>query len=182
MRRLFLGLCMALIFGLSVSAPRVAAQDDKFALAIAAINCSSPPGSNEDPFFNDLPDCVPNPNIAFVVTDASTGAVIGSCVTVFHNVPPDSHTPQGCGVFVDYAATVIVTEDTSTVPVGYLPVENPISITAPDVPGHGVSPEANFLNVLQAASPGGDDSSPQLPSTGTGTTANPFFRLVALFR
>jgi hypothetical protein len=53
MKRVILSICLALMFGLSVSMPRVTARNEKFALAIAAINCSSPPGSNEDPFFED---------------------------------------------------------------------------------------------------------------------------------
>ncbi len=72
-----------------------------------------------------------------------------------------------------------VTEDEDSIPGGYAPRENPITVETPDAPVAGEAPQAIFVNL-----PTGDDTTDNdttgdtdtdtgtsLPNTGSGSTA-----------
>jgi hypothetical protein len=170
-KRVILCLTLTLIFGIGIGMrmPQAAAQDGTYNLPILAINCPSLPGSDEYPFENWQHPCEPSSGVSFMVTDAATGDALGSCVTVI-SPAPEPQASAYCNVPVDFGAQVIVTIDPSTVPAGYLPVEDSDTVTAPDSADAGQTVVAEFINVLQAET-SGDGSTTQLPSTGSGTTA-----------
>ncbi len=152
MKPLILGLCLASIFGLFAWLPRAAAQEGQFRIVIAT--CLGP-----------ATDCKAATGISFTVTDAATGAELGSCVSNFE--PPSMGT--GCEVDVEVNDKVIVTEDVSTLPAGYIPTQNPISAVPPSDGGPAV---VGSYHVRPAEAPGGEAPPSQLPSTGVGSTAN----------
>jgi hypothetical protein len=146
--------------------PQAAAQDGAYNLPILKINCPTLPGSDEYPFEDWQHECEPGPGVTFTVTNGNTGEVLGTCATVVSSAPEPQATAS-CTVPVAYGAQVIVTEDVSTAPSGYLPVEESVAVTAPESADSTESVDARFINLLQDQS----GSTTQLPSTGAGTTA-----------
>jgi hypothetical protein len=146
MFRVTVGLSLALIFGLFAWLPHAAAQDDTYRVDISALNCPTEDDAADWSPANPDSPCDSGLGITFTVTDASTGAEYGSCVSDW--MPPSMGT--GCSVTGAAGAQVIVTEDTSTVAASYLPVENPIVAAQP---AEGEFASANFINVLQEAPP-----------------------------
>ncbi len=90
--------------------------------------------------------CGPEFSVQVSVT-TQEGEFLGSC-TVMGNLLDQSHVP-GCAV--DFASqptgTLIVTEDVSTLPAGYGPVENPIYVDSTQL--GSASHDVIFQNVLQ---------------------------------
>jgi hypothetical protein len=168
-KRVIICLTLALMCGFGMRLPRAEAQDGAYNLPILKINCPTLPGSDEYPFEDWQHECEPGPGAGFTVTDAKTGEVLGTCVTAVFNAPEPQATAS-CTVPVAYGAAVVVTEDVSTAPAGYLPVEESVAVTAPASADSGEPVEAHFINLLQDQS---EDDGPttQLPSTGSGTTA-----------
>jgi hypothetical protein len=164
-------------------APAPSGNDDgTFDMPIFKINCTvSRDQFPQVPIFLAPTDvCDPGPGIVFVVTDADTGELIGSCESVIADLPDPVF--AYCIVPVPYSSTVIVTEDISTAPAGYLPDQNDIFLVIPDGPPTGEWGGAYFINFLQTEEPAVEEPTGeepdveiptiQLPNTGAGTTAN----------
>jgi hypothetical protein len=121
-------------------------------------------------------ECAPGSGIWFEAT-APDGAVYGSCVTEL--------SPNGlsglCSIVVPYDTTVIVTEDIDTIPAGYAPRENPISVEIPPPPLDGPINGAVFVNLPTTGEQSSDDEDAtgdaselptSLPQTGVGLSRN----------
>lgn len=129
---------LALLLTLSVGS--VAAQDGngQHDFVISAATCADFPVTDET-------ECDPAVGVQFTVT-TEDGDPLGSCTTEL--LDPDSISGR-CAVQVPFGITVVVTEDTSTIPSGYTPVENPQSVeTPPNLSGGGVPPNVAFVNVF----------------------------------
>lgn len=132
------------IFGILITS--VSAQQE-ITFRIAKFTCSQDPGRVSLAAGN-IPDyCTPESGVAFEVT-GEDGSVIGSCTTDATGL---------CSLSVPNEATVTVTEDETTGPVGYAPRENPITTQA----------VTEFAGALFINLPVGNG----LPDTGAGPTA-----------
>ncbi len=147
----------ALMLGLAVTGgPGTEAEDgdDQFDLPIIKVNCTELPRAEPEEIgismafgTAGMEVCDPGVGVAFTVTDAATGEVLGTCVTQLYAAGAPT---AGCTVGVPYGTTVVVTEDVSTAPGGYLPRLNPQEVQTPPQPiTDGIPPSAGFLNLLQ---------------------------------
>jgi hypothetical protein len=139
--------------------PTMAAQDDEsatFNVPIFAINCAGLPPIDSSEFDQALGiafrqptvECDPATGVEFTVTDATTSERYGHCVADAGTYNPDPVT-AGCSVSVPLNTEVVVTEDEATLPKGYLPRKNPITLTSPTQSWiDGIPPSAGFLNLL----------------------------------
>jgi hypothetical protein len=159
------------------------AQQGTVDLLVNAINCPDLPEPDEFPFDNWEHECEPAPGVGFFAQ--VEGVDIGSCVTAV-NTAPEPQSVAYCTIPVNFGTTVVVVEDVSTVPEGYIAVDPPVvTVEVPDGPG-GDQPLARFINV-QGTPIGGEPTppsdtgapTPQLPNTGTGPTLK---QLVSFFR
>jgi hypothetical protein len=78
------------------------------------------------------------------VITTSSGDLIGTCVA---EVTESDATIATCSVAVPFGSTVVVTEDISTIPVGYRPTNNPQSFDVPVGPPDGMVGGPVFLNL-----------------------------------
>lgn len=126
-------------------APAVQPGEDTFNLGINAVNCTSKPTGA---FLREpTPECSPGVGIWFEASGPD-GTVYGDCVTAL--VP--NGLSGGCSIPVPYGTTVTVTEDEDTIPAGYIPVQNPLTIDLPPPPPEGeVGPLEAFVNLPQPA-------------------------------
>lgn len=168
MKRVILCFTFALMCGVGMRLPQAAAKDETFTLPILAIQCATLPGADEYPFDDWQHPCEPSPDLGFTVTDAATDEVLGTCITAI-SPAPEPQPSAYCNVPIGYSAQVTVTIDSSTVPEGYLPVDESAAVTAPNAAVAGNVPTARFMIVLQP-DPSGDGPTTQLPSTGSGAT------------
>lgn len=124
------------------STERTAAQSEEtLVLGIGAFDC------DVDPTENQNANCVPNTGAEITVT-LQSGEFIGSCtMEVFE-------TPNGVGSVcvvegVPADSTVIVTEDESTLPSGYVATENPQEFQTNEILSRdGEGYDVTFTNVL----------------------------------
>ncbi|HEV2529590.1 MAG TPA: excalibur calcium-binding domain-containing protein [Thermomicrobiales bacterium] len=143
---------------------------------ITAYLCDSDPG-DYNPNRGDVlgGGCVPADGISFTVAESSTGVVFGTCTTFAGRCVVDA--PQSL------TDPLVITEDVTTVPAGYAPRENPVSVI-----NFSEFAEAIFFNIRTGEAPasetpepttggpttGGTTTQPgtttRLPSTGSGTT------------
>ena len=173
---------------LAVSSLGATAQEtaEEVALLIEVLNCESAEQLGAGP-------CEPAAGVE-VSVETTDGEALGSCTT-------EAGTIQDMEVgfcYVDVpVGTVVVTEDVTTVPDGYAPVENPrtIEVRVPGPDTQDYIPVASFFNVPEASNQPdtgeetdsgetdegteeetttGATSPPTtaLPSTGTGTISN----------
>jgi hypothetical protein len=150
---------MALMFVLGLTASggsRTEAQEggeELFDLPIIKVNCTElPPAESAEIAISmafgtaGMDVCDPGVGVTFTVNGPETNELLGSCVTELN--PPGAPT-AGCSVAVPYGTTVAVTEDLSTAPGGYVPLQNPLMIQTPAQPiADGIPPSAGFLNLL----------------------------------
>ncbi len=149
----------------------IAAQEDgeSFDLGISKFTCETDPGPLGFGF--EVPeDCEPTSGVSFEAANAD-GEVLNTCTIAAGS--------GGCNVQVPYGISVAVTEDEDTIPEGYAPRENPITVETQDAPVAGEAPQAIFVNL-----PTGDDTTvaddttddadtgTSLPNTGSGTSVS----------
>jgi hypothetical protein len=135
------------------------AQDDAetgYDLHIIVRNCAT---ELVEFFTRPQEGCVPGDGAFFNVT-SSDGAFLGNCEATGSN---PNRVFAGCIVRVPSGSTVVVTEDLASLPEGYMPETNPVTLTAPVGPVDGEDYGAIFINVLQSGSIPTD-----LPNTGAG--------------
>jgi hypothetical protein len=124
MRRTSIWFRLAVIFvGLFIvpgfMSTAVFAQEE-ITFRIAKFTCADDPGNVSLAAGNIPDDCDPTAGVAFEVT-GEDGSVIGSCTTDATGL---------CSLSVPNEATVTVTEDETTGPMGFAPRENPITTQA----------------------------------------------------
>ena len=123
----------------SVTAPE---DGKKYDFVISAMHCDGLPVTSAT-------SCEPAVGVQFTVTTAS-GEWLGDCTTL---EPSGTDAIHGvCSVKVPFGTTVIVREDVSTIPAGYAPLENPISVETPSELVDGVSLDVVFWNGPERAS------------------------------
>lgn len=120
----------------------VAQEEDTLGLSIGAYNCDA------NPFENPNATCVPNGGTVINVT-LESGEFIGSC-TLETFATPNGGVVSVCGVEgVPFNSTLIISEDESTLPAGYVPINSPQVFQTTDIiPGGGDGPVIEFINVL----------------------------------
>lgn len=99
--------------------PLASAQDapDEITFRINAYSCEKDPG-DISPVADNIPDyCDPAAGVAFDVA-LEDGTSVGACTTAADGM---------CMLQAPNEATVVVTQDTSTAPVGTTPRENPVT-------------------------------------------------------
>ncbi len=117
--------------------------------------------------------CEPAVGVAILVTMPGGGEA-GRCTTEALTVQTEEI--GGCYIGVPRGAALVVTEDPTTLPAGYVPLENPKTIIAGPPPGCVADCIAGvrFLNVLEAqptASPNPQaTAAPPQPTQAPGTT------------
>jgi len=134
---------LAMILGVGASA----SAQQEITFRIGKFTCSQDPGRVSLAAGNIPDDCTPTSGVTFTVT-AQDGSTIGSCTTDGTGI---------CSLPVPNEATVTVTEDETTGPVGYAPRENPITTQA----------VTEFAGALFINLPAVDG----LPDTGSGVTS-----------
>lgn len=131
-------LAVLLVFGAGVGV----AQEDTFTLSVGAYNCDA------DPQQNSNVTCVPNGGTEIIVT-LESGEFVGSCVLETFDTP-NGGVGSGCGVDgVPFNSTLVLYEDESTLPAGYVATNSPQVFQTTDIiPGGGDGPVITFTNVL----------------------------------
>lgn len=116
------------------------------------------------PAVDNSGDCHANSGIVINVWLAS-GEWIGSCTLGEPQQTPWGGELAGCGVdTIPFNSDIVVTQDASTIPAGYVPVNDPQTLHIGDqTPGGGDGTTFSFLNVLA------DSSSPPSGQTGQVT-------------
>ena len=134
------------LFGFAALAPPAAAQDAPATITfrISKYSCPTDPGRVSPAVGNIPEECDPVGGVTFTVA-LEDGTVVGTCTTDATGL---------CQLQAPNEATVVVTEDVSTVPAGYRPRENPITTrVVTEFAG------ALFINLPQVTTP---------PKTGVG--------------
>ena len=171
---LLLAITLALA-ALAMGAPSAAAGQTQplITFRILVISCDADPGTFPE---GEIPTgCTPVEGAAFSI--AIAGGETLSCT---------SNADGRCQVEVPSESQVTVTEDTTTIPAGFTPRENPIDTQAVSEFAGAV-----FVNVADAPAPEStaaptaastDQPTTQLPDTGTGSpsSVSPWFALVTL--
>lgn len=107
-------------------------EEELHHFVISAVACESAPTATSA-------ECQPKVGASFEVA-TQDGEVLGTCTTEAVEFP--TGTGAVCEVTVPFGITVVVTEDISTIPAGYAPLENPQTAeTPPSRAGGGVSAE-----------------------------------------
>lgn len=135
-----------LLLGLTALRPAASAATlDYWPLIVQGVDCDA------DPNLDPNAGCVPSDGIDILVTGEGEN-FYGSC-TLSPVTSPNGGTFSACTVPVPFGVTAIVSEDLSTVPAGYLPLDNPQFFTTPDGPPEGEQgADVLFQNVLQGGS------------------------------
>lgn len=145
LRSAFVIIGLFTVFGLAGQS--VAAQGEEITFRISAYACDSDPGDVSQAAGNIPDTCDPVAGVSYDVA-GEDGATIGSCTTDASGM---------CSLQVPNEENVTVTEDTSTIPAGFVALENPISTTA----------VTEFAGALFIHVPAATD----LPDTGSGVSA-----------
>lgn len=151
---------------LAMGAPSAAAGQTQplITFRILVITCDADPGTFPD---GDIPTgCTPVEGGAFSI--AIAGGETLTCT---------SNADGRCQVEVPSESQVTVTEDTTTIPAGFTPRENPIDTQAVTEFAGAV-----FVNVANAPEPAATEQpTTQLPDTGAGSppSANVWFAFIA---
>ncbi|HEV2072731.1 MAG TPA: hypothetical protein VGR29_03730, partial [Thermomicrobiales bacterium] len=154
------------------------AQVDTTGLGIRKYLCPSAAA-----FESGSADCELGPGVTFEVA-TEDGEVLGSCTTEI-SVIQTSEVATCYVLDVPYDTLLIITEDTSTGPAGYVPLRNPQTMTIERRPdAQDYAPTAVFVNI--PAETGGDGEETEatteektvtttkvvtLPNTGAGSAA-----------
>lgn len=131
-------------------------REGAFTLSVSAINCSADPRTSTDA------SCVPNGGTVVTVS-LESGTFVGSCTLETLSSP--FGLVSICGVEgVPFNSTLVIAEDPSTLPAGYMAINSPqVFVTTNLIPGGGDQAVITFINVLQG---GGETSAPtQVPKT-----------------
>ncbi len=164
---------------LVINLPEDEAASETIGLIIDKVNCSS-----AAVFEAGRAGCELGVGVTFEVA-TTEGEVLGTCTTEAMTIQTEE--VAACIILVPRGATVVVTEDLSTAPTGYAPMENPKTVTIrgdnPTPPDY--TPRAVFVNLLVVGNEppaeevpadedsDGDDDTVALPNTGTGFMAAP---------
>jgi hypothetical protein len=139
------------------------AQDEAIGLIISVLDCETAP----DPGVNPVTVCEPNDGAVLQVTGAN-GEHYGDCL-MEPDVSPNGGVFSYCYVDVPFGAEVIITADETTLPPGYAPLVNPLTVTAPETVGDGQrGPDAEFLIIRE-----GQDTQPIEPTVEGGPVTEP---------
>jgi hypothetical protein len=146
--RLVLAAIALLCLGGFSSAGAFAQREGTFTLSIGGANCDSDPRENTNAI------CAPAGGVVINVA-LESGESIGSC-TLKISYPPSGGVTAGCGVEgVPFNSTLIISEDSASLPKGYEPINSPQTFVTTDViPGGGEGSVISFTNVLQPDSGG----------------------------
>ncbi|HEV2129206.1 MAG TPA: excalibur calcium-binding domain-containing protein [Thermomicrobiales bacterium] len=150
-------------------------QMETIGLGIAKYNCPSAAA-----YPDDLASCELGAGVTFEVATAD-GVILGSCTTEITMVQ-DSEVAFCAVDNVGYDTPLVITEDVATGPVGFVPLENPqtMTIERPSPDAADFAPRVTFVNVPavdEEPSTGGTDTGDidrdtdtvlALPQTGTG--------------
>lgn len=125
-----------------INLPADQPPSETIGLIIDKVNCPSAAD-----FEAGRENCELGVGVTFEVTTAE-GEVLGTCTTEAMTIQTEE--VAACIVLVPRGATVVVTEDLSTAPTGYAPMENPQTVTVrgdyPTPPDY--TPRAVFVNLL----------------------------------
>ncbi len=116
-------LLVGLLAPLSVSATAQGDSSGQYAVVVVSSICDASPNETVDFTCEALPG-------ATILFTSEGGSVIGSCVTeltTYQGAPSAS-----CSLLVNYGATVVVSQDPTTVPDGYVLTQNNVLFIAPD--------------------------------------------------
>lgn len=182
---MFRMIVMAVVLGSAVGiASSVAAQDtpddDTIALGIQKYNCPTAAA-----FDAGSANCELGGGVTFEVATVD-GEVLGTCTTEI-GVVRTSEVAYCYVMGLPFDTELVITEDLSTGPAGYVPLENPkvMTIERPAPDAADFTPTAVFVNVLADADTdegNGDETATDgegeageavtLPNTGSGTAAD----------
>jgi hypothetical protein len=137
---------LALAMSLASAIPSAAQSEGTFTLTVGTYLCDVNPYETSDA------TCEPAAGVVVVVT-LESGEPIGSC-TSESEPTPNGGVFSGCGVDgVPFNATLLVTEDTASIPAGYVPINSPQVFQTTDlIPGGGDGPVLDLIYV-QAVEP-----------------------------
>lgn len=136
---------------LVINIPTEEAQADTIGLGIRKFNCPSAAD-----FEAGSGSCELGAGVSFEVATAD-GETLGTCTTEIA-VVQTTEVAICYVVDVPFDTPLVITEDVSTGPAGYVPLENPqtMTIQRPELEGQDFAPSVNFVNV-PAETGNGDD-------------------------
>jgi hypothetical protein len=143
---------MVLVLALFAPLLVVRAQVDTYAVSASVLFCDVDPATLSG---EQASDVCGDPYDGTVIDLSDTDEVIGSCTTEIVETPWDS-TMNMCGIDgAGYNTTLTFTLDETTLPAGYVLVENDLSVDVDDlIPGGGDQTTVTFLAVREDAEDG----------------------------
>lgn len=141
MSRRFLAVLVVLALTAPLGPAAAAQREGTFTLSVGTTICDA------NPYETQGANCGPVDGVLVVVT-LESGELVGSC-TATTVATPNGGALSGCGVEgVPFNATLIVSEDETTLPPGYMPVNSPQVYQSTDViPGGGDGPVLDIINI-----------------------------------